>query len=1844
MPPLAEAKEKTLLTALKTLTLMRSVAQAERGWRNGPEVDFVCRQIRLATDREIRNSEKLRVIYELTQFSADLPTYLAGLNSEATTSWEKERIGTSETVLQEFVRRIGNVAKNDLGTEPLSIAFTPSIARAPIPIPLSNSRNDKVLLEFEQYLEEFSEPSDHELEHDRADSIEIAEYSEPVTPELQYRIGKSFLQQTQADRNYLPYAWNRLRRDEIDTLQKHLGNWLNDYSKALLASFATISQLARSSIETACNIKIANKPAGSAWVLDLAGGRLLRQTMRPQSSSQSDTDRLDTQEKRAGWIRPLAESQSVALSKAVLAPLAAAMAANPDAGELGELWRSAEESPWTAFDKLCACTPGLERVTHGKLALTAEQIVFEKNGSGVMARMLLTPAHATKSPASWYPSWSLEQANAAFRGIAPDAVVSQADPLDAHNALGSEIDPIDERLHAEFEIVRRKLTEAMAGDTRISWVDFHNLVTTFSLATLFACTGARAVKSVFERAADFDLEAKRLFIDDKAVGYREQGRWGRLVPLPDLAIDVQKRLYLPYLRWLLGQLAQSGDHVLAPAIQAHLNTDSNAPLPYFFHLRLNSDDSVSIGEVSEAILCEANLFTWPLPWNLFRHRLSTRLRTLRLHEELVAAQLGHAESGESSYGDYSTRCWASDEEWWQRTLCKAIEPVNISIPEFHAHKLSFPTGSLTFRKGLDSFGSATRQRKRRAERLIAKRQARAYLQGQISDWMHKVLKEAPGNSGPESPVATDVAADKKNDDETLQKQSQLIATMDPDRWTELGHEMVTAANGMPRPNGPVWFEAYEELAEVILKRTGIRMRSRLASRRLHIERPAFHEESIGIGKRVAALRVKLDAAFSAAPPLSKMPHHMKETLLAFDLCLNSRVTDTRLLTRLTVKNRQRLMFHIRDDISYLALDTERTESDGLPFAWYLVPARSAALVPALQNAQSGGHESRTTRRLLLPLLELLGKAASVGNRDAWIGEMARLVDMENAIAWPGIAAGARSGRVRTSSVSKDQLVRVHLGKRLAKNDIEALRDDAATGSVEDAEDLEDEEEQDATALEESPDQLVQPAAPPYEFSFPYIEAGNAAGQESELLLRAARDAFKGFDDSIPKRSGARASVQAGVADELHAELVENTEQSTAADSNPKKKGLANRSDVAGKVHAALVRHSERSSAAVQLLVAWILELLSQKRPSGKWLKARSILRYLSALSVGFGDFGKDFDLINADEVDIEEFYDRVLRRPHISAKSTPKGEATRRLDERYTLARLIDFHRFAAREYGLDSPDWSALSSDLTGSLVSAHLISPAEYQHTLKLICPRSERFDRDALIDAFVLILAYRFGLRGAEAISMDRTDWVEVLKGVVVLVRGKHRKTKTYSGRRQVPLFGSFTEHERYVIDSWMKHWDLHSAHKSQGPLFFAEGAPKTPAAIHRHRASIVSALRAVTGSTSVTLHHARHSFANLLAQRLIFPELSKTLVGFSSNELWDAPDTAIQFLGSSNATRRAPWALAAALGHAHPKTTLTHYVHFNHDWGNELCLSQARKRFVTPAALRVKQEKLDLSRLPKDPTYLQELTPRPPLPVEPMTPQRVLDALRLCARGVSPETAAWQLGLSRASAHKLRAVFDELDFEQLTRKPRSHEGEKPPASQSKRLMANRSQKSWERVESTIGSNRMRSPAGLDAVEQIADARQLLVYTPQHLTNLDHFLESIGWEPKLDIEAYAPDGVGLTMQALAALHGLQVHPGRQKRFLEGASRVVGQGSEEMPKRRPGPKLRSEAPYEPPPVRREVQVEMAWIRIPNMLRRANVPDRLAIVPASSNDGGLTWAAPRLARPEFVLVWLAMQLGEASS
>lgn len=812
-----------------------------------------------------------------------------------------------------------------------------------------------------------------ESDNEEPTGIEVTEYDRPVPPELQYRLGKGHMLQTQADRNLLPYAWNRLRPDEIDRLRSLLAKLLGSAEDALLGAFAHLALLARCSIETVSNMALGSDATTSAWTLNIEGARLLRRIVQPTEGSIAAEKEPPLRKPYPDWIRPLANVQALDLSPSLVAPLRQALAAKPNALALGKLWPTEEEAtaPWNAFNQRCAKTPGLERVTQGLLGHTAEQIVFDETNSAVMARMLLVPAHAVKPAAGWYASWSLGKANEAMACIAPGGVVTTPSQGDDHNGLGSGIDPDDERLRAAFSQAQGSLKSAMAGNGPGGWIELHNQITTYCVVVLLACTGARPVSSVFERAADFDLELGRLFIDDKAISNRKEGRWGRLVPLPDLVKKLIDDLYRPYLYGLLENLRSTGQIHLQPlinAIDGQLQGEPDCALPYFFHLRQVRDGALEIREVDESGLAEGALFDWPLPWNLFRHRMATRLRSFGLDEELVAAQLGHTESGAATYGDFSTRCWEQDETPWREKLENAIAPLRIEPPTFTSGQTRIPITSVARVTLLPIFGSAKRLRARQETRRQALREARTYLLRRLAEWADDPKLARAADEKPEKGAL---------DEEALPlDRAEFLKRIDPERWTELGRRMLFTDKDTPRANASIWYDAYEELAERIHERYRVRLRSKFAVRQLLLERPAFHEDCIGVSKRLSKLRNALDQAFKCAPYASKMSRVLKELLLAFDLCLNARVTDTRFLERLTSKNSGRLRYHIRKNVAYVGFHPERTDVDGLPFAWFILPNRSFDILLKLKEGGQSSRESSAAKGLLAPFLNELGVKAT----------------------------------------------------------------------------------------------------------------------------------------------------------------------------------------------------------------------------------------------------------------------------------------------------------------------------------------------------------------------------------------------------------------------------------------------------------------------------------------------------------------------------------------------------------------------------------------------------------------------------------------------------------------------------------------------------------------------------------------------------------------------------------------------------------------------------------------------------------------------------------------------------
>jgi hypothetical protein len=436
-----------------------------------------------------------------------------------------------------------------------------------------------------------------------------------------------------------------------------------------------------------------------------------------------------------------------------------------------------------------------------------------------------------------------------------------------------------------------------------------------------------------------------------------------------------------------------------------------------------------------------------------------------------------------------------------------------------------------------------------------------------------------------------------------------------------------------------------------------------------------------------------------------------------------------------------------------------------------------------------------------------------------------------------------------------------------------------------------------------------------------------------------------------------------------------------------------------------------------------------------------------------------------------------------------------------------------------------------------------------------------------------------------------------------------------------------------------------------LFFAGINPKIPTQVQPHRTRIVSTLRAVCGNDDVTFHHARHSFANLLALRLIFPELLDTYPAFAFDELWNARQTSLQLLKHDKPTRRAAWALAATLGHAHPQTTFHHYTHLLHDWANVHCQKANPRAFEAEVRHRIAERKFDIERCDADPTYPMVPPPRAAAVYARLTPRVVLDAMKLCGRAVKLETVAWQLRLSPLSSARLQEAFTALQAHKPTRKPdlvRKAKAAHPrePRSQYARLVLNRPQTSWNRIDAVVG---FRAPLGAPEshpCDQVADARQILVFCDEHLMQLDRFLETIGWS-KDDVDVYEPDGHGLLMPAAARAQGFKVIIGRDRSGIErskqdGEKYADEKGETAKPARGRARKRAIPVDVGIADQRMEpvFQVEVAKVRIKGQPRLLDQIDRLAIVPATRYGESLEARSDNaVSRPEFVLIWLALHL-----
>lgn len=1622
--PNLRSKDQLKITCLRTWLLLKALDFAEAGHRADRSLNHLCTQLRMALDD--RDDGK-----KLSWFLATIEPNLSLAQFENSLQFCMEKLRASATgTAAENIRSIQFLLENRPRPEKmLTSEWLP-------PLPTFADQKDLHL--------EDTPWSDLPYPHkgplilhgnDEEDELlaQEVDVDQEDTPPQAFQESRSIAFQSQEDQQYLPYSWNHLRSDELAMLREGIQLQLSspDPKRRLLAATTALAMCTRRSMRTVETIRISSS-GDEQWQLDIDNQRLHRLPSRRAVRWRQDENTKD-------WVRPLSDLWVIELNPAIAETLQKAARENPQAQTVGQLWGLEDPPLETSFNRWCSETPGLERVSSGLLVRQPEQAAFEKTLDHTFTRILTAPARAGIPGAGAYPSWTSTQVTQTLGLISASAgtMVSTSPDL---NALGSELDPDDLLLRSALARAAQELDEVARVGT--DWIANHNHLAAHGVLLLLASTGARPVASVFETILQFDLHQGLVYLEDKASRGDKDRTSGRLVPMVPEVLAFFSEIYLPHLRHL-AEGVQSWLPDVSTEIELHLNGRGSEKLPLFFLFKRKPEfDWV---EVSEASLRALGLIDWPLPLNLFRHRLATRLRTAGLDPELVDAQLGHAESGSETFSDVSPRCWSDERANWVQALNECMLPLEIKQPRLALipiKKTELSPGYLPFQDE-QLFGRAAREEQRAARKAAAER-------GAIAD-IERFINGRP------------------------------IDSIAPTEWETLGRNMLLNEHNLRQPNATVRYQVFEDFVQREWRDHGRRPRLRKWIARMPKPQSVFLPNVIGVTQRLDAARVALDHVFSELSwPVSKS---FAAQLAALDLCLYGQVSADKVIEGLASADTSCIRLVLFDGCAYIEYSEWLDRVDNAPVQRFLLPSRSARYADLALSAGKSLEKMVPLPVNLGSIVEALGahwleKATLSG----LLRSLSKDVRQENTLTLPGVVAGVLAGTLPSSALPWSDWIRVTTGQ--------ARTNPKAT----------DAETSETSVVKE--DELITPRT-----------AIGVVSLRDREHSKVANRAFLGEIRSV-----------------LNDYLLSRKQSQKTAEGEITR-NIRTNSDTAARRHArsALERILKKPDPAVSVTVyalgTWVLHLLYRPYRKG-FLDAASIRRYMDALSHGFVSFGHCVDLADLDGDELTEFYRDILDgskdgETNAADEGDNDEPATHkgRRNEKYVLQRLEEFHRFASVRFGLESPDWAEIGDGAISSLSNPGTICEREYLQALQLLCPDPFSDGAKSVRDAFVLLLAYRFGLRGGEVIGLRNKDWVNISGALVVIVAGKHRQLKTRGSQRQVPLIERLTEQEQLIIHRWLAHWSTETGNDQTIPLFFDDKHRKQATEIQPIRARILTALRTATRNKRTTLHQTRHSFANRAFQYLVLEKKNEIWANHHNQNTETGSSAKLAVLSTGRATRRSSWALARLLGHASHSTTFGSYLHVHFDWASQ-CVSGLNPDRFEKIALRTTRSAIDLDKWIVVPSNFQLIPITSEHKHEICTPSRVLKYWRLRAQGYPSRAAADLNQLSPSDALKIETTLAEIG----KRLSENDDGDKLLSSISLplALLGRIQQHRWQPLIEFIQAREASAIAhpfrDYEPSQQIGRSRQLLLWSEDHFAQLRGFMQWMAFQDH-QIDTFCP-----------------------------------------------------------------------------------------------------------------------------
>jgi integrase len=902
---------------------------------------------------------------------------------------------------------------------------------------------------------------------------------------------------------------------------------------------------------------------------------------------------------------------------------------------------------------------------------------------------------------------------------------------------------------------------------------------------------------------------------------------------------------------------------------------------------------------------------------------------------------------------------------------------------------------------------------------------------------------------------------------------QPPALISSEKWDEIALKMILRKDGLPHAMGSLRYDIFQTYLRSLWDSHGIRPK---VKRRFLIGQagePIVDEGAIDAPKTLAALVGAFEKIVTQFASRSVGPQ-FASALAALDASLYGGIADARVLTTIALHaNVKAVLFGGRTYVEHFEGDTWL---DTMPRRRFEVSPRCVQwLLTGLTERKRMDKLPKLSEKLHA-LAELVGVDKAV-NTGILLARVARVVAQVNVVERSGVAAATLDGRVRVSALPHHDWLRVTTGKAPRTVVTESTADDDIDSKLD-------------ALLKKRGHAKIKPQ--PLEVS-------------CRELFHSIRVAMVGTGD--------KASKQQAIWELLVASPFE-----------------------IGDLPFALGQ--------------WASHLLTRpsRTKSGR-LQDDSAERYFNALAPKVAAVGSTANISDLEDDELLELYSKLLEARAVIKTETDPAKTLHVLPEEQGNAaevdgdeaegrhtdgadlkaheQLYEFHQWAQPIYGLEDPDWSELDEFTIRPAGRPGLIAQSEYLWALEeLIGNEATRATPAELVqDAFLLILCYRFGLRGREAYGLLRSDWVDAANTVVVLVRPNFlRHLKNLQSKRQIPRLESFCPLELSIIDEILRRWEERDGVARDTPLLReltrVNFKQMRLGATRRMR----KLLKTATRKSSTTMHHLRHSFA-CRALALV----GGRDFGLGTDCSFDAQtiDNARRLLlGFSHPRldRRALWAVCRLLGHSSPGSLFKSYFHGQLTDPTPFAGAGIEAIFDRSALI-------DLDDVEFDEGYLKPIVDRPVQAEVEKAFSKTLESrvnfLRLRLLGYSPSRAAHTTGLEIEFAMHLENYIQSA----VARLEVSHP--KDSAFLNAVDLCSRIAKiRWKelRVVARGDHHEVLLDGSVDVVgiEVIGRSRQIVLFRREHIKKLAEFVKDLNLTNN-DLRILRPLGRGKQLQDL-------------------------------------------------------------------------------------------------------------------